>query len=330
MESPPLVSRAGWRRGPDALNTGAHKEVPVHQADLHNHTTASDGDFSPTQLIQRYAALGVDAVAVTDHDTIAGLREALEAGRAAGVDVVPGVEVTLRFSEALFRGSLHLLLYFDAALLDDQAFLDLSAATFAKGRGDSLVQARLVEINRYFGPAGVEPRMPRELTADDLYGQTDQVSRRHFAVALKGLGITDRDEISHIIGNDSPAYIPSGMTFEDLEPLLAAYPFVRVFAHPAAGSFPGDSHYKEVLPPFETVVELLPRFEALGLDGLEVFYPGHTASLEAAVDALLVERGLPIGTGGSDCHDESQRPPGTAGCGIAVVQAIRELLAARA
>ncbi len=302
----------------------------MHQADLHNHTTASDGDFSPTELIRRYAALGVQAVAVTDHDTIAGLGEALEAGRALGVDVLPGVEVTLRFSEELFRGSLHLLLYFDAALLEDQAFLDLAAATFAKGRGDSLVRARLVEINRYFGPEGVEPRMPRELTADDLYSQTDQVSRRHFAVALKGLGITDRDEISHIIGNDSPAYIPSGMTFEDLAPLLEAYPFARVFAHPAAGSFPGDSHYKEVLPPLATVVELLPRFLAIGVDGLEAFYPGHTEELTAATLALVEEHGLALATGGSDCHDEAQRPPGTAGCGLEVVARIRELLAARA
>lgn len=301
----------------------------MHQADLHNHTTASDGDFSPTELVQRYAALGMGAIAVTDHDTIAGVREALDAGQVAGLDVLAGVEVTLRFSEPLFRGSLHLLLYFDAALLDDPGFLELSAATFAKGRGDSLVQARLVEINRYFGPSGVEPLLPRELTADDLYSQTDQVSRRHFAVALKGLGIGDRDTISHIIGNDSPAYIPSGMTFDDLAPLLGAYPFVRVFAHPAAGSFPGDSHYKEVLPPLETVVELLPRFLAIGLDGLEVAYPGHTDELEARVEALRVQHGLPIATGGSDCHDETQRPPGTDGVGIEVVQAIRELLAAR-
>ncbi len=301
----------------------------MHQADLHNHTTASDGDFCPTELVRRYAALGVKAIAVTDHDTIAGLGEAIAAGQQAGVEVVPGVEVTLRFSEALFRGSLHLLLYFDGALLDDPAFLELAAATFAKGRGDSLVQARLVEINRYFGPEGVEPRMPRELTADDLYSQTDQVSRRHFAVALKGLGITERDEISHIIGNDSPAYIPSGMTFEDLQPLLDAYPFVRVFAHPAAGSFPGDSHYKEVLPPLETVVELLPRFLAIGLDGLEVCYPGHNEELEGKVEALRTELGLPLATGGSDCHDDSQRPPGTAGCDYSVVEGIRSLLALR-
>ncbi len=301
----------------------------MHQADLHNHSTASDGDFSPTELLQRYHRLGVRAVAITDHDTVAGLAEARQASAQLGIELLTGVEVTLRFAEPLFRGSLHLLLYFDPQLLDDQGFLALARITFAKGRGDALVRARLVELNRWFGPRGKQPRLPRDLTAEDLYSQTDQVSRRHFAVALKGLGIAGRDEISSIIGNDNPAYIPSGMTFEDLAPLLAAYPFARVFAHPAAGSFPGDSHYKEVLPPLETVVELLPRFLAMGLDGLEVQYPGHTPQLAEAVEALRQQHGLPLATGGSDCHDEDARPPGTAGVDYAVVERIRELLAAR-
>jgi predicted metal-dependent phosphoesterase TrpH len=77
-------------------------------------------------------------------------------------------------------------------------------------------------------------------------------------------------------------------------------------------------------------VELLPRFLAIGLDGLEVAYPGHTPELEAAVEALRLEHGLPIATGGSDCHDDGMRPPGTSGCAYRVVEDIRELLAARA
>ncbi len=301
----------------------------MHQADLHNHTTASDGDLSPSELVQRYAELGVKALAVTDHDTIAGVAEALEAGKEHGVDVLPGVEVTLRFAEERFRGSLHLLLYFDAALLDDEAFLAQAAETFSKGRGDFLVRARLAELNRIFGPEGSDPRIPRELTAEDLYSQTDQVSRRHFAVALKGMGITDRDEISAIIGNSSPTYIPSGMTFEDLAPFVEAWPVVRVLAHPAAGSFPGESHYKEVLPPLEVVEELLPRFLELGLDGLEVEYPGHTAELRQRVRDLADAHALSLRTGGSDCHDEGPRPPGTAGVDYAVVEQIKGIIAQR-
>mgnify|MGYP001398698249 CR=1 FL=1 len=64
-------------------------------ADLHNHTTASDGEYSPTELVNQAVALGLQAVGVTDHDTLNGLEEALAAGEAAGIRVVPGVEVSL-------------------------------------------------------------------------------------------------------------------------------------------------------------------------------------------------------------------------------------------
>ncbi|MBT3222218.1 MAG: PHP domain-containing protein, partial [Proteobacteria bacterium] len=285
----------------------------MHEADLHNHTTASDGDFAPTELIEAYAKLGIRAVAITDHDTIAGVQEALDAGKRLGVDVLPGVEVTIRFAEDLFRGSLHLLLYFPAELLDDATFLEETNKVLALGRGDALVRARLKELNKWFGPQGIEPRLPRDLTAEDLYSQTSQVSRRHFAVSLEKLGISSPEDRTRIIGNDSPAYIPSGMDLTDLPPLLAKYPFVCVLAHPAAGSFPGKSHYKEVLPPLETVIEILPRFIAIGLHGLEVEYPAHTPELARRTDAVRQEFGLPLATGGSDCHDQQQRPPGTNG-----------------
>ncbi|HUM72068.1 MAG TPA: PHP domain-containing protein, partial [Chloroflexota bacterium] len=73
-------------------------------ADLHNHTTASDGEYTPTELVRAAAELGLRAVGVTDHDTLAGLDEALAAGHEAGIRVVPGVEVSLRFRRPYFTG----------------------------------------------------------------------------------------------------------------------------------------------------------------------------------------------------------------------------------
>lgn len=64
-----------------------------------------------------------------------------------------------------------------------------------------------------------------------------------------------------------------------LHPFFQEYPVVRVLAHPAAGPFPGESHYREVLPPMSTVEQLLPEFldpKTLGIDGIETYYPGHT------------------------------------------------------
>ena len=81
-------------------------------ADLHNHSTSSDGEYAPTELVAKAKELGLKAVGLTDHDTIEGLDEAIQAGNKYGVKVLPGVEVSLAFKRPYFVGTLHLLLYF--------------------------------------------------------------------------------------------------------------------------------------------------------------------------------------------------------------------------
>lgn len=102
-------------------------------ADLHNHTTASDGEYTPTELVNQAVALGLQAVGVTDHDTLNGLDEALAAGEAAGIRVVPGVEVSLRFKRPAFTGTLHYLLYIPNDLLEDARFRRDAEAIFGQG-----------------------------------------------------------------------------------------------------------------------------------------------------------------------------------------------------
>ncbi len=296
------------------------------EADLHNHTTFSDGECTPTELLQWAHALGLRAVAITDHDTLDGLAEGLQASARTGVELLCGVEITTRFVEPLYKGSLHLLVYFSEALLADTAFVEQTRQVLSRGRGAALTRDRIAEINRCFAPGADEPLLPRPLSEADVYAHGDLISRRHFALALKDLGIADRALASRIIGNDSPAYIPSGVPAEDLQPYLGAWPLVRVLAHPAAGSFPGESHYKEVLPPYETVAQLLPRFSRLGLHGLEVAYPGHDAAWTERMSREVERLGLAVATGGSDCHDRQQRPLGVRGVTAAVVRRLRELM----
>lgn len=286
----------------------------TYYADLHNHTTASDGSFTPTDLIKHASEIGLKAIAVTDHDTIDGLQEALLAGQKFGVEVITGTEITLRFKEPYFTGSLHLLVYFDKSLLDNDSFVNETVEALSKGRGPALVTDRIAAINQVFGPESATPGLPRNLTEDDVYAHGDRISRRHFALALNDLGLTDRDEVSAIIGNDSPAYIPSGAAPESLKAYLSRWPLARILAHPAAGSYPGESLYREVLPPFEVVEKLLPVFLDLGLDGLEVNYPGHTEEWRSQLQQRVNEMGLSVVTGGSDCHDKEQRPLGV--CGV--------------
>ncbi len=98
----------------------------------------------------------------------------------------------------------------------------------------------------------------------------------------------------------------------ELRELINRYPVLAVLAHPAAGSFPGESHYKEVLPPLEVVEKMLPDFYELGVQGLEIWYPGHTDEHKAYLSELAKHKKLVV-TGGSDCHDNSARPPGHEG-----------------
>lgn len=285
-------------------------------ADLHNHTTASDGEYTPTELVNAAAGLGLAAVGVTDHDTLNGLDEALAAGASAGIRVVPGVEVSLRFKRPYFTGTLHYLLYIPMDLLADVSFRHEAEAVLSQGRGGGLVRARVAAINAEFGPGGATPLLARDLTAEEIEALADNVTRRHFALALSNNHGLTKEQVNLLIGNDSRAYIPSGIDPATLTPLLHAWPqLVRVFAHPAAGSYPGESLYNEVLPPIEVVEILMPEFlddSLLGLDGLEVQYPGHVQEHRELM-AHWAEKYDLIQTGGSDCHDRINRPLGVAG-----------------
>ena len=282
-------------------------------ADLHNHTTASDGEFSPEEIVTRAKTMGLEVIGITDHDSLEGLDRALAEGEKQQVKVVPGVEVSLCFIRPYFKGSLHLLLYFNSALLADDRFRKMLCGIMEKGRGDGLVRTRVDAINREFGPGGRTPLLERALTFDEIKAHGKNISRRHFALTLQNNHhLEDPQVVQRIIGNNSPAYVPSGIDMKLLEPVINAFPLVSVFAHPAAGEFPGPSHYKEVLPNLDVIRKVYPEFLALGLDGLEVYYPGHTEPHRGMMKEWAEKDGLII-TGGSDCHDEVKRPLGVEG-----------------
>ncbi|MCK5313120.1 MAG: PHP domain-containing protein [Desulfobacteraceae bacterium] len=282
-------------------------------ADLHNHTTASDGDFTPDELVFKAKELEINTIGITDHDTLKGLGNAVAAGQNYGIEVIPGVEVSIRFKRSFFTGTLHLLCYFSVDLLKNKDFRKSFSEILSKGRGDGLVQTRVDEINRIFGPVGETPVLVEELLFEDISKYSSNVTRRHFALALEEIhNISNKSQINKIIGNKSPAYVPSGVELEDIKGILKDYPVLSVLAHPAAGSFEGKGHYKEVLPPFETVEELLPEFLDIGLKGLEVYYPGHSEEYIEILLELADKHNL-IVTGGSDCHDKKARPFGQSG-----------------
>lgn len=282
-------------------------------ADLHNHTTDSDGDFTSQQLVNLAQSFDIKAVGITNHDTIKGLKTAVDAGKKAGVEVVCGVEVSIRFKRIYFTGSLHLLCYFSSKHLNDGDFTALISQIISSGRGEKLVHARVSEINRFFGPDGKNAVLKKNLVFDDIARFSDNATRRHFALALNQIhGITDSGMINQIIGNDSPAYLPSGIDMAQAKKLMNTKKMITALAHPAAGSFTGGGHYKEVLPPLEIVEQIFPEFIEAGMNGLEVYYPGHTPKHQERMLSWAKEYNLLV-TGGSDCHDSTDRPFGVRG-----------------
>ena len=291
-------------------------------ADLHNHSTASDGELAPAEVVKQAAVKGYKAVSLTDHDTLAGINEALAAGTRNNIIVIPGAELTLRLKRPEFTGSLHILLYFKPKLLGEPDFIDTINELFAAGRGSALVRDRVAAINHFFAPDSATAKknktaiLKRSLTVAEIETCGDNITRRHFAKILSENHKLERSQVDTIIANQSPAYLPSGIDPDKFLPLRKKFPLLIFLAHPAAGSFPPPSHYREVLPPWSTVAGLLPEFlapEPICIDGLEIEYPGHREVDKAALREMAITNNLLV-SGGSDGHDLRDRPYGT--CGI--------------
>lgn len=248
--------------------------------DLHTHTTASDGDLAPDDLVARAAAAGVTDLAVTDHDTVGGLVEALAAAPDHGVRVIPGIELTIQVP----RGSMHLLGYFRATapqpLVD--ALVELTAFR----------ESRIRRIVERLGELGI----PVEW--DDVRGRAaGQMGRPHVAAALVARGhvATLAEAFDRWLADGRPAHVPS----QGLDPvaaveLVGASGGVAVLAHPASLGL-GQRH----LAPF------VQRLAGAGLTGIEVHRPEHTPEQRDAY-ATIARRLRLVPSGGSDFH----RPDG--------------------
>ena len=248
--------------------------------DLHAHSTASDGDLEPAALVAAAARAGVTTLAVTDHDTMDGIPEALAAGEAHGVRVIPGIELTVRVP----TGSMHLLGYFTTAT--PRPLVDRLAGV------SQFREERIRRIVDRLGELGIA------LAWDDVRGRAaGQLGRPHVAAALVDAGhAASLDEaFDRWLADGRPAHVPS----KGLEP-DAAVQAVResggapVLAHPASLALP-DRHLSSFVQ----------RLRAFGLVGIEVHRPEHRPQQRDAF-ATIARRLRLVASGGSDFH----RPAG--------------------
>ena len=255
--------------------------------DLHTHSSASDGTDPPAEVMRRARERGVDVVALTDHDTVAGhagARAALSPGPQGpagppgppGLTFVPGMELSCR----LHGRSLHLLAY-----LFDPAHPGLAAET-ASIRDDRVRRARAMVAKLAALGAGVTWEQVAAIAGDSVVG------RPHIARAMAAAGVI-RDPAEAF----TAAWIgDGGRAYEDkyaLDPSVAIGLVrdaggVSVLAHPGT-------------PGYEVPDEVIARLAAAGLAGVEVWHPDQPAAERARVRALAGELGLAT-TGGSDDH----------------------------
>jgi predicted metal-dependent phosphoesterase TrpH len=246
--------------------------------DLHTHTLYSDGTLTPGEIVALAAERGVETLAVTDHDTVAGLDEAFEAGAEAGVELVPGVE----FSTVWSGDGVHVLCYYmDLEHVEFTAELQrLRDDRFS--RGERMV-AKLQEMG-----------YPITFERVRAIAKGGNIIRPHVAQALVEAGVipTLKDAFTdELIGSGGRAYIEKhALSPLDAVALIHSAGGVCVLAHPGT--------FRETKP---VPVALIEELAASGLDGIEASHPEHTPEVEGRY-VEMAERLNLIWTGSSDCH----------------------------
>jgi len=245
--------------------------------DLHVHTTASDGNLSPAEVVRAAKAAGLEAIAITDHDTVAGLAEALDAGRREGLDVLTGVEL----SADLPGSTMHILGYeidpTDPALLDA-----LSRIRRDRDERNPRILARLAEMG-----------MPLEAEAVRAKARGETVGRPHIAQCMVDAGYVRACDEAFLryLARGAPAYVERRRVSPE-----EAVQLIRV-----GGGLAALAHPKQIQRPAAEVRALAARLAEGGLEGIEVYHPDHSAADSATYRVLARDLGLVV-TGGTDFH----------------------------
>jgi predicted metal-dependent phosphoesterase TrpH len=244
------------------------------KADLHLHTTASDGRLEPGEIVALAISIGLDVIAITDHDTIDGVVPALDAASASHLlKVIPGVEINTDVAQ----GEVHILGYF----ID---YTDRKlAATLQKLRDSRLGRAQ--KMIAKLGDLGMKIDWQR---VSEL-AQGGTVGRPHISQALfeKGYVRSEKEAFDKYIGHNGPAYVERHKLLPDeaVKLILDAYG-LPVLAHPAD---------------IADLDELVPKLKATGLVGLEIYYGNYDPKTIDRLAKIARQYDL-VTTGGTDYH----------------------------
>ena len=242
------------------------------RADLHVHTTASDGTFSPTEVVHFALERNLDAIAVTDHDSCEAIGPAMDAAKAVGLLLIPAVEFS-SYREGL---DVHVLGY----------HLDHTDPSLT----DLLLGLRHARLERALTMIVSLRDAGYEIDQEDVLrlAAGGSVGRSHIARVLVNDGHMPsiQDAFEQLIGRERPHYVAKPLTTpEDVISLVRERGGIPVLAHPGVGSA-------------DTAIE---SFIDAGLLGIEAYHPEHTQEMTERYVGIAEQRGLVV-TGGSDFH----------------------------
>jgi predicted metal-dependent phosphoesterase TrpH len=241
------------------------------RADLHLHSTASDGYYTPSELVHMALDKGLHVIGLTDHDTTAGIAEAIKAAQGTALIVIPGVEISI---DAAGDCEIHILGY---CIDPSYPPLEETLTTLRRSRFERA--GKMLEL---LGRSGC----PLEWEQVLAFSGKGSVGRPHIAQAMVKAAYVDSVESAFrlYLGRGAPAYVPRlKLSSEEAIRLILESGGVPVLAHPSR------------------CVEYIPRLVKAGLMGLEVYYTGYPEVEQRFLAGLATKHGLLV-TGGSDFH----------------------------
>lgn len=270
--------------------------------DMHCHTVFSDGTYTPKQMIEQAQSLGLEGIAICDHDTSQGWDQAASSAQETGIGLVFGTEITADFD----RVSVHMLAY------EYDKRRDCIAEMFAQTRAARLKRTRTMveKISRDY------PIDWDSVLAQVKEGERTTVGRPHIADALVAAGVyaTRSEAFAGIVSSSSTYYIPTpSPDARDVVHAVKDAGGVCVIAHPA------DRSRNRVLLSDEQIIALVD----LGLDGLEVWHRGNSIDQRKRLLYLVEHYGL-LATGGSDWHGLGK--PNTLGECLTDSEVVQEIM----
>ncbi len=254
--------------------------------DLHTHSACSDGSLSPSRLIDLFKQYDVRVLALTDHDTIDGLDEARSYGRQIGVQVVNGVELSIEYPSLKGRAHLHLLgLFIDDSNGELRQKLDRLRQA-RKRRGIKIVN-KLQQLG-----VGISQK---EL---DEYAAGASIGRPHIAHLLlqKGYVQSVAQAFRDYLSKDKPAYVPKEkLKIKPAIDVIHQAGGLAILAHPISLGYTKYPRFGE---------EII-KLQALGLDGIEAYYPSHDRYFTQWLIDFAAQNDLAV-SGGSDFHGDAK------------------------